>query len=477
MRFAPLYIVLGLLVGGCEAGCRDTLVAPQAPARMAAQPQPVRVPSTIYMPIQIPIAQVTDVVNEVVPRTLYQGRDHKLRKGILTVRLDLDIRRNGTIRMEPSDDALITHIPLRAEGVLKNLGTDRDFSMAFTVHARSDIHLNAGWEFISKTRSSFTWREEPRIQVFGIKFSIARVAGEALTQKLAELGPQIDEKLRTSIKTQDLAVRLWNDINQPIVVSQDPPAWLDVEPLSFHFSPMQTQTDTVVFGLRTVTFIEMVMDRAPAEASPDPMPPLQAGIDSTNSFNIDLAVSVPFSSAEEILSAALADKAFTVKDRVKVRIKDFEVYASGPSLVAGIDFTADIPGRVDVDGKFFLKGIPVYEDSTRTIRIDSLQYDVDSRNRLAEVAAWMLHDRFIETIQERLVLPVGDEIELARARLEEALDRQPVGTYVMIDGTVERLAPGRLYLSDEAIHVKVSAGGQIDLAVQSLPDVNPKAPS
>lgn len=479
MRCLLFHIVLCLLLAGCAGGCQETLITPQAPARITARPQPIRVPSSIYMPIQIPISEVAEAINEVVPWKLYKGENHKLRKGILTARLDLEIRRNGTIRVEsvPGEGALLTHIPLRADGVLRNLGSDRHFSTTFTVHARSEVHLNSGWEFICETKSNFTWRKEPKIQVLGIKVSVAGVAGEALRNKLRELGPQIDEKLRTSIKTKDLVQRLWNDINQPIVVSSEPPAWLDVEPRSFHFSPMQTRADTVLFGLRTVTFIEMVMDRAPAGGSPDPLPPLQASLDSTDNFNIDLAVSVPYAAGAEILAAALADKEFAVKDQVKVRVNDVELYASGPLLVAGLGFTADVPGqRAGIEGRFFLKGLPVYDDATRTIRVDSLDYDIDSRNYLAEVAAWMLYDQFIETIQERLILPVGDEIELARARLAAALHHRPVGKHVMINGSITRLAPGRLYLTDEALHVKVLANGHLELAVRSLPTGKPKQP-
>ncbi|MEM1269516.1 MAG: DUF4403 family protein, partial [Bacteroidota bacterium] len=463
MRRPLLLGLLGfLLLAGVSGGVWWWTSGPgeitaQPPHREPPRVMPMQVISTLYVPIQIPSREIQDVVNDAIPRKLYAEQDIVIRKGIFKAALDLEVLRNGAAQVQVKDNKLITHIPLRANGLVRTgIGVKRSFTTTFVIHSSSDAWLDEAWGLRTQTQGSFTWQQEPVIKVLGIKIKVRDAAGRQMQKQINDLAPKIDQMLYEKINIRGLAERLWNDLCRPLAVSEKPPAWLNVRPISLHFMPMKTKPDTVEFGLAALANMRMVMGANEAEAdSADPLPDLQRAAVGLETFHVDLAAMVPYDEAGQLVTDAIRDTVFVVgDDQIRIGIERVELYPSGPNLVAGITFDANIPrGRADIGGTVYFQGQPVYSDDTKTIRVDSLRYDVESESRLAEVASWMLHDSFVERVQSQLVIPLEDQIEFARTQLEEAVDRRKLGDHVVLSGRIEDLSPGRLYLNDDGLNV------------------------
>ena len=468
-----------VLVGfaGCSAGCQD--IDPKGPERLPppARHRPV-LRSTLAVPIEIPVDEISALVNKVVRQDLYSVRDKRLKKGILRFRLDMDVRRNGLISTGTRNGKIINSLPLIAEGRVRvPPGIWRSFSTTFVVHASTDVGLNEDWSTEARTYGAFTWQTAPSIKLAGIKISVKGTAEKALAQQLAKVAPRIDRIIEERVNLRRRVDRIWESLSEPLSVSKTPPVWLTIRPMETYFSPGVSRNDTLVFGLQLHAFVETIVGDKPKIPAQDSLPPLHPlpdslAADTTYGFQVNLPVSITYDDARVLLAKAVADKDYEVKEAVAVNVSEIDLYGHGEALVARVDFSADVTDTfLQTKGRVFLTGLPVYDAASQTIRVDSFDYDVHSYNVLAEAADWIFREDFLEQTRARLVFPLSDRLTTAKQRLEEALRDRPLGRHVILNGVIDELTPGALYLVDDGINVDVYARGRLSARVHSLENV------
>ena len=479
------YIVLSLVVlvvliggvGGYLAGRNK--IAPEGPERL---PPPVRerpaLRSTLAVPIEIPVEEISALVNTVVRQDLYSVRDRRLKKGLLRFRLDMDIRRNGSVYTSTRDGQVINSLPLRAEGRVRvPPGIWRSFSTTFVVHADTEVGLSEDWTTEARTYGAFTWETAPSIKVAGIDISVKGTAEKALARQLVKIAPRIDRIIEERINLRRRVDRVWENLREPLSISKEPPIWLTIRPVETYFSPGVSRNDTLVFGLQMHAFVETAVGDQPAVAAQDSLPPLyplpdSLAADSLLGFQVNLPVSITYDDARTLLAKAVADKDYEVRDQVAVKVSEIDLYGHRDSLVARVDFGADVKDTfLETRGRVYLTGLPVYNVATQTIRVDSFNYDVHSYNALAEAADWIFREDFLEQTRAYLVFPLAERLTAAKQRLEEALFDRSLGKNIILNGSIDELVPGALYLVEDGINVDVYARGRLNARVHSLENI------
>jgi len=298
---------------GWRSGCFDrfwdesdlaTEINPQAPE---AAPPPERVEktleSTLHVPIEIPVSEIAALVNKVVPDSLYQVRDLKIRGGILGVRLDLDLVRNGDIETYTAFGSVFNGLPLAARGRVRiPPGVWRPFESTFTVHATTDLKLDEQWRTHSTTNAVIIWSEAPVITVAGVKISLEGVSENALNAELEKLTPAIDRIIEHEVDLQKEVERVWEDLTEPISIRDEPPMWLSIIPSKTYYAPPESRGDTVVVELWVGATVETIVGEPPEVRVAGGLPPLyqlpdSLGVDSTYGFTIHLPISVTYEDA------------------------------------------------------------------------------------------------------------------------------------------------------------------------------------
>lgn len=488
---APSHITLSLpalvvvLVGfsGCLSMCYQ--IDPEGPEPLPPPAhQRAALPSTMSVPIAIPVDELSALVNQIVKQNLYRVRDKQIKGGLFKTLMDLDIRRNGSIYTRTRDGKIINHLPLIVEGRVRiPPGIWRPFSSTFTIHAITDVNLDEDWGTVAHTQPSFTWETTPYIKVLGIKVGVKGTAEKALTRELARLAPKIDSLIEKHVNFRQRVVQLWESLSEPVAIGKQPPVWLTIRPVEMYFSPGISRNDTLIFGLLMHAFVETIVGNKPEVPVLGALPPLyrlpdSLAADPSRGFQVNLPVSITYDDARALLSKTMVGKAYEVKEQVAITVDEIKLYGHGPRLVARVDFKANVAKTIfGTRGRVFLTGTPVYDAASQTVRVDSFDYDVHSRNALAEAADWIFREDFLEQTRARLVFPLADDITAAKQRLEEALRDRPLGKNIILNGTIDELVPGDLYLVEDGINVDIYARGRLTVRVHSLEHIERKKPA
>ena len=441
-----------------------------------AQPRPVP-RSTVAAQIEIPLIELDSLINRVVPQQLYHEEGKRVGGGLARATLDIDLQRNGDVYLRTREGRLISHIPLRAEGTVHKIGVSRPFETTFTVHAVTELSLDSTWATDARTYGGFTWQETPSIKLLGIPISLKGIAEKAIDRQLERLAPRIDSLIEERVNLRGRVENLWKELGEPIALREMPPVWIQVRPAEVFFVPAVSREDTLVYGLQVHAFAETIVGDAPALPDLGPLPPLRLlpdslAQDTTAAFLVNLPVSMSYDDANALIAGAVGGRDLDVKDRVAVSLGEIELYPHHPFVVARVDFGAGLSGGgMGTQGRVFLRGTPLYDPATQTVRIDSFTYDMASEDALLRAADFMLRDTLLAQTRERLVLPVGDRLDSLHAQLQRALHDRPVGRHIVLDGTILDLTPGDLYLTADGLNVDVQARGQLTARVRSLANV------
>jgi len=303
---------------------------------------------------------------------------------------------------------------------------------------------------------------------------LQNTAENALERQLERLAPRINQIIEDRVNIRGRVERLWEDLETPFALREEPPVWLQVKPLATYFSPSTSRNDTLLFGLRLHAFLETLVGDEPPPLPLGSLPPLlllpdSMATDSIPTFHVNLPISVTYDDAKALLAEALTGKDYEVQEHIAFTVKDLDLYGRGDTLVARVDFTADVPNTpLSTQGRVFFTGIPLYDPENQAVRIDKFDYDILSRDALANVADWLLRDDFLEATRERLVIPLGANIIALQHTLEEALRDRPVGKYIVLNGTVTDFVPANLFLATDGIQVNLTARGHLTAQIQSL---------
>ena len=297
------------------------------------------------------------------------------------------------------------------------------------------------------------------------------------------LAPKIDGLIEDKINFRKRVVQIWESLSEPIAIGKEPPLWLMIRPVETYFSPGISRNDTLIFGLLMHAYVETIVGNKPEVPVLGELPPLyrlpdSLATDTSHGFQVNLPVSITYDDARALLSKTMVGKDYEVKEQVAVKVDKIDLYGHGPTLVARVDFNANVAKTIfGTRGRVFLTGTPVYDAASQTVRVDSFGYDVHSQNALAEAADWIFREDFLEQTRARLVFPLANDIAAAKERLEDALRDRPLGKNIILNGAIDELVPGDLYLVEDGINVDIYARGRLTARVHSLEHIKKKKPA
>jgi hypothetical protein len=148
-------------------------------------------------------------------------------------------------------------------------------------------------------------------------------------------------------------------------------------------------------------------------------------------------------------------------------IDDATVAPLGNGLMLTVNFNAR-KGRTTANGRLYIVGVPVYDAAKAELRVEELEFSVETKNILLKAADWLAHDSLLAELQQAVVFQLQDDLARATAKanaeLEELKGKPPngIGAVVKVtDLSVERLA----FAKDRGFAI-VTAKGKMSARLQ-----------
>lgn len=451
-----------------------TVQAPAPPREVTPVPLPPPIPSTIAVKVNLPIADVKALAESSLRDYLSKPIQKKVGAIESAIKLNID-----TLTMTGGIDGSVSVIvPFQFSGWAR--ASKKIFGQV--VQKREDIEgtatasltltptLNPDWRITAKTASDISI-QKAEIEILGITISVRRILTELVREAVLPKLEDLIVKYITNIDVKTRVAGLWTKLYEPIVLKQEPPIALTIEPLEILAQQLSSDGQMLSLNFGIEAYIQANMGDGLINASRNIITalPVIRFVDLLESgYHIIVPIETTYTAVES-LAKPHVEKLHKFKG-IDTLVENLVLYGSGTQLVAGIQFRMPSLGAT---GQLYLLGTPVYDATAMSVSVTEFDYALTTRSLLLDIAqaageGFFPHLR--TTVEERLIFPLEDQLTTLREKLADAIAERLIGSYVVLRGTVDQITPEALYLTQTGVRIPFRLQG--DLACE----VSLKAP-
>ncbi|GAB2591856.1 DUF4403 family protein [Spirosoma areae] len=421
--------------------------------------------STVHVPVSIALSDVERQLNAQVNGLIYE--DNSLTDNS-NDQFMAKVWKRGTILVTAEDSLFRFVVPLKiwAKAGVSVLGFTQYKETEFEIDLRfkSKFDLDRDWAVNTQTQADgYGWVRRPTVSVVGLDIPITNIVGRLIDKNLGSITKTIDQQIRRNVDLRTPVLKAWNSLREPYLISEKYRTYLQAVPKRVLITPLRFEGRLIraTIGIEgyTLTTTGAKPDVRPAVSLPD----LTVVSKVRDDFQIGLLSEATYPEAARLVADEFVGKSFSFSDnQYTITITSMDMYGQNESLI----IKAGLKGTIN--GDIYLRGRPYYDANDQTISLKDLQYDLDTKNVLAQSASWLLKGTFARTLEKQLTIPVGSQIADMQKLLQTQLKNNQIAKGIVLNGHIDEIKPDQVYLTPTALLAVVNARGRIDIKVEGL---------
>ncbi|MEI6900254.1 MAG: DUF4403 family protein, partial [Bacteroidota bacterium] len=250
---------------------------------------------------------------------------------------------------------------------------------------------------------------------------------------------------------------VWNDLQKPIKISDDYPLWARITPVELSTVPLSGLTTGIInqsIGVKAVT--ELFYGKEPGYKPNPNLPEIKILSRLDNNFTINLPIDISFEHINQLAKQQMLGYKLT-QGKYTITVNDINIYGNDLNLVVAVKVSGSVNGTI------YLAGKPWYDKSTSTVRIIDLDYEFKTKNVLVKSAGWIFKHGLKETLQQKLVYPLGDQLKQTRTEISDFMKENKKFNMFTVSGSIQNLDIDRIMITRESLRVLCLIEGKLNL--------------
>ena len=324
---------------------------------------------------------------------------------------------------------------------------------------RSRLFVKNDWQLVTMTQpEGYEWISNPVIKVRFLTIPIKPIADLLLSGQQKTISSMIDREINTVLNVKKLLLPLWSQIQDPILLSENPRMWLRLSPQAVYMTQLQGVEGNIVSSVGIKSVAETFFADKPEVKKKDSLPDFIIPGKVDSSFILNLYAEMNYEAASDLLQTFLSGRSFK-SGRREVIVQDVAISGMDGYALVSMDFIGSYRGKVYVYGK------PLYDSATSTVSIEDLDFDITTQSVAHKTADWLLHGIIISKVKPFLKFPLKEPLLESQLMVQKMLCHSEVSKNVYITGAIDSLSVGGVAFTDNAIQAIVFARGALLLTV------------
>ncbi|MDI1257488.1 MAG: DUF4403 family protein [Flavobacterium sp.] len=421
------------------------------------------VPSFISLPIKIKLKDIENQTNKLMTGLIYE--DNNIEDDDYTVK----VWKLAPITLSNENGKIKTILPLKATvnyryGINKlgiSLMDTREFNFNGVITLISDVSLT-NWKLNTNTQlKSLDWKESPTINIAGKSIAITYLINPAVKLFKSKIEKSIDENIKKAMDFKPNVIDALEKICTPSQMSADYDSWLRIVPTELYTTDAQILKENITMNMGLKCTIETLVGHQPE-----------------NKFDRNKLVLKPVASIPDKITANIVAVS-TYKDASAVMVKNFQgkEFGSGSKKVTvqnvalwhkngKMVIALDLLGSVN--GTIYLSGFPQYNEATKEIFFDQLDYALDTKSTLLRTANWLASGLILKKIQESCRYSIKPNLDEGKENMLKYMKNYSPTPGVFINGSMNDIEFKKVQLTNKAIIAFLSVTGAVSVNVDGL---------
>ena len=423
-----------------------------------------KIPSSVSIPVNLPISEIQRLVNQQITGVLYEDQDFENNN---SDQLKTKVEKDGNIAIKAlTNNRLMFSVPLKiwAEKGLGTLGvyTYQETNFKVVMNFISNLDFQQNWSLKTNTTTAgFVWKEKPVLDFGKVKIPLTSIIEGVLIKQQKEFTSVIDTQIQQKMNMQPYLVMAWNQFAAPIQVSEEYNTWLKITPQTVKMSPLEVYADKIKSTISVDLFSETFTGIKPAanplvKNIPNYIPAQNLG----NNFIMKTTANIPFTEANAIAKKQFQGKEFDI-EKSKIKVEDIKIYPENDLVVIEIITSGK------VNGTSLIKGNLVYDAAKHKIGFTKTDFRLKTKNILQKLASSLFEGKIVRMIEQDYGIPFLDIENSSKKSIEESFNKE-YHTGLKLQGKVLNLKPTQFLVNSEYITTVIDINANLSLKIEGL---------
>lgn len=464
--FSALLIILPIaLITSCSTTNKIAALKPEPDDAIPLVYE--NTPSFINLPISVKLKDIENQTNSLLNGLIYEDNT------IEDDDIEMKIWKLAPITIKNDNGAnsqkIRTVLPLKAI-VKYRIGTKKmgvelyntkEFNLDGVVTLLSDVGLT-NWKMNTKTElKSLDWNESPTMTVFGKNVPVTYLINPGIKLFKSKIEKKIDDAIAKPMDFKPNVLAALEKICVPFQMSNAYESWLRIVPIEIYSTNAKLKNDTFVLEMGMKCNMETLIGKQPESkfnASKIILKPVSK-IPQEITANI-VAVST-YLEASKLMTKNFAGQEFGSGSK-KVKVQNVAIWHKNGKMIIALDVLGSVNGTI------YLAGFPQYNDKTKEVYFDQLDYALDTKNKLMRTANWLAQVLILRKIEQSCRYSIKPNLEEGQKSMMTYLKNYSPMQGVFVNGKIEEIQFQKIQLTNQAIIAFIKVRGTVNVSVDGL---------
>ncbi len=424
-------------------------------------------PSYINLPISIKLKDIENTTNALLTGLIYE--DTTIEDDNVAIKIwklaPITIQNDKAT----SGDKIKTILPLKAT-IKYRIGTKtmgvelydtREFNLNGVITLSSAVTLN-NWNLKTKTQlQSLVWNESPTMLVFGKNLPITYLVNPAIQLFKSKIEKTIDQTIEKSMDFKPNLLSALEKICTPFQMNETYESWLRITPLEIYSTAAQLKNDSFILQMGLKSNMETLIGQQPESKFDSNTIVLKPVTKIPNQITANIVAISTYQDASKIIRKNFIGQDFGSGSK-KVKVQGVSIWHKEGKMVIALDLIGSVNGTI------YLAGFPQYDNTTKEIYFDKLDYVLDTKYKLMRTANWLAQGLVLRKIQENCRYSIQPNLEEGKKTMKNYLSNYSPMTGVYINGKMEDIQFQKIQLTKNAILAFIRVNGEIKVSIDGL---------
>ncbi len=416
--------------------------------------------SYINLPIQIKLKDIENQTNKALTGLIYEDNN------IEDDNYEVKIWKLAPITLENLDGKIKTVFPLKAF-VRYRIGTSKlgislyntkEFNFNGTVTLLSDVGLT-NWKLNTHTElQSLDWNESPSVTVLGKAIPITYLINPTVRLLKSKIEKRIDESIAKSIDFKPNVLDALEKICTPFQMNENFQSWLRIVPLELYTTDARLQKASVVFEMGLKCTMETLVGQQPQSQFDRNKIVLKPVSKMPEHITANIVAVSKYEDASRIMTKNFVGQELGSGSK-KITVQNVMLWHKQGKMIIALDVLGSVNGRI------YLAGFPQYNEATKEIYFDKLDYVIDTKSKLIKTANWLAQSYMLRKIQESCRYSIQPNLDEAKSSMQKYLKNYSPLPGVFVNGTLKEIQFQRIQLTNKAIIALIKVNGDVAVSV------------
>ncbi|MFI0492211.1 DUF4403 family protein [Flavobacterium sp.] len=420
-------------------------------------------PSFINLPISIKLKDIENKTNMLLNGLIYE--DNKIEDD----NIEMKIWKLAPISITNENGKIKTVLPLKAlvkyRIGTKTLGIDlysiKEFNLNGVVTLTSDATLT-NWKLSTKTElKSLDWNESPTMVVFGKNIPVTYLIDPAVKLFKSKIETKIDAAIEKSMDFKPNVLAALEKICTPFLMNEAYQSWLQIIPIEIYSTTAKLKNDSFLLEMGMKCNMETMIGNQPVSKFDAAKIILKPVATIPNQISANITAVSTYDEASKIMTKNFAGQEFGSGSK-KITVQKVNIWQKDNKMVIALDVLGTI------NGTLYLTGFPQYNDQTKELFFDKMDYALDTKSKLMRTANWLAQGLVLRKIQESCKYSITPNLEEGKKSMITYLKNYSPMPGVFVNGKMDDIQYQRTQLTNKAIIAFIKVNGTVNVSIDGL---------